>query len=99
MILKMFSIYDRQSEIHQPPAFFHTVGHALRGLSRVFTDPDSVFCQHAADFQVFEIGTYDDQTGRVLPIDQLHLVCSGTEIKASFAMTVPLKGTPDDPDE
>ncbi len=96
MILKMFSIYDRMSEIYQPPCYFHTVGHALRAFSSLFVNPESNYHIHAADFQVWEIGTFDDQTGIVVRNQKLHLICSGTEIKDKFSESppvAPLKGS------
>lgn len=80
MILKMFAIYDRQTEIHHPPLYAHSVGHILRVVGDIFKDPTSPFHNHASDYQLYEIGTYDDATAFVKPLETIHLICSGSEL-------------------
>jgi len=80
MILKMFSIYDRKAEVHQPPLYCHNIGHAMRVFQDVFRTPDSVLSRYPEDFQVFEVGTFDDQSALIVGLDKPHLVCPGTEL-------------------
>lgn len=89
MILKMFVIFDRQTEIHHPPLYAHSVGHILRIVGDIFKNPESPFHAHSHDYQLFEIGTFDDANAAVLPLDPPHLICSGTELNPPL----PTKGT------
>lgn len=86
MILKMFTIYDRKSALHHPPCYCHSVGHALRVFTDAFAVPDSVFHKHPGDFQVFEVGSFDDRTAKLEAVPP-HLVASGTELVPSKLMT------------
>lgn len=79
MVLKMYCIYDRKSAIHQPPQFCHNTGHALRMYRDIFSDPKSQLHRYPEDFQIFEIGGFDDATANVMQITP-HLICSGTDL-------------------
>ncbi len=83
MILKMFAIYDVKSEIHHPPSFAHTVGHALRTFKTIFSKEDLLYFQYPDDFQVFEVGCFDDLTGEICGCKR-HLICSGRECMAAL---------------
>lgn len=83
MILKMYSVYDRKTEIHHPPAFCHNTGHALRFFTDVFTSPDNVFGKHAEDYQIFEIGTFNDEDAKLTACTP-HLITSGAELMTKF---------------
>ncbi len=85
MVLKMFCLYDRKSEIHQPPMFCHNTGHALRVFASYCNRPDQMLSQYPEDFQLFEIGTFDDQTAVVEKLDKPHLVCTVTELITEHA--------------
>lgn len=67
MILKMFSVYDSKLEAYMQPFFAQTKGHALRLWSDNVNDPstNNPWFKHPADFTLFEIGEFDDNTGRV----------------------------------
>lgn len=47
---------------------------AIGGATRSFTDevnrnaPDNQMHQHPADYHLYEVGTFDTQTGEVLPL-------------------------------
>ncbi len=79
MVLKMYCIYDIKQEIHHPPLLAHNVGHALRVFGDIFNTPGQVFNNHPADFQVYSIGVYDDQTAEILP-EKRHLIAVGNEL-------------------
>lgn len=97
MLMKMFCIYDRKSEAYHPPGCAHSAGHALRNYSDVFRNPATVFCTHPDDFQIYEIGTFDDATG-VTTCIKPHLICTGTELKAEYNKDVnTLKGNDHEP--
>ncbi len=92
MVLKMFTIYDRKSAIHQPPAYCHSVGHAMRVFMTVFRDPKSVFFQFPEDFQIFEVGSFDDRCAKLTPIGAPRLVCAGTELLEKKEIPFPIGG-------
>lgn len=80
MILKMFAIYDRQTEIYHPPLYAHSIGHILRTCGDLFKNPETPFFLHPADYDLFEIGLWDDSTGRTTQNVENHKVCTGPEL-------------------
>ncbi len=89
MVLKMFTIYDRKTCIHHPPSFCHNAGHAMRFYMEIFR-ADNVFNKFPADFQIFEIGCFDDQSAALVSLDSPHLICSGTELVKEKESAVPV---------
>lgn len=62
MITKIFSIYDSKAENFNLPVYLQSTGLAIRTFSDSVLDPKSPFAKHPADYTLFELGTYDDQT-------------------------------------
>lgn len=66
-ILIMVSIRDRVADTYQPPFCVPAIGLAVR----TFTDElnraaaDNLLYRHPDDFDLFQLGTYDDATGMV----------------------------------
>lgn len=64
MKVKMFSVYDRKIESYMSPFYEHHAGSALRSFEGAVTDPKSTFNKHPDDFVLYEVGTWDDSTGK-----------------------------------
>lgn len=62
---KIFSVYDDKAEAFLPPFFAMTQGVALRTFHQAATDENHQFCKHAADYTLFEIGQFDENTGTI----------------------------------
>lgn len=60
MLLKIFSVYDVKAEAYMQPFFMQSTGQACRSFEDTVNNPESVFNKHAADFTLFEIGTFED---------------------------------------
>lgn len=69
MIYKVFTVYDSAAEAYMTPFFVVATGQALRSFGDAASDPAHDFGKHAADFTLFEIGRYDDATGRIEMLD------------------------------
>lgn len=64
MQLKMFSIRDSKAEIYNRPFFTHTLGEAEREFTRISNDPQSQISQFPEDYDLYYVGTYDDNSGK-----------------------------------
>lgn len=64
MIMKVFGIYDSKTEAYLPPFFMQSKGAAIRAISSHVSDPQHNFCKYAADFTLFELGTWDDANSK-----------------------------------
>lgn len=60
---KMYSIRDAKAEIYHVPFYNKTHGEAERNLKQLLNDEKSSISQYPEDFDLYYIGTYDDQTG------------------------------------
>jgi len=80
MILKMYSVYDIKSKIYHPPCLCHNAGHATRMFTSTFSKPGSVMHDFPSDFQIFEIGAFDDQTAVIETLINPTLICSVSDL-------------------
>ena len=65
MKLVMFSVYDTKAEAFLQPFFSLSRGTAMREFSEAANQPDHQFFRHAADYHLFELGTFDQVKGEV----------------------------------
>lgn len=63
MKLLAYSVYDLKALIFHPPFFMPTDGAALRAFTDTANDLNTSIGRHPADFVLFCVGEYDDQTG------------------------------------
>lgn len=65
MKISIFTVFDQKASAFLQPFFSPTVGTAIRAFSDTINDPNSMLSKHPADFTLFEIGGFDDQSGVV----------------------------------
>ena len=65
MIHKIFTIYDNKAMAYLPPFFLHRTEMALRTFSDCVNSKDHQFGRHPADYNIFELGTYDDEHAKI----------------------------------
>lgn len=65
MKFKMFTIYDSKAETYSSIMLQNTTASFMRGFANEVQKPESTYHMYPADFTLFEIGEYDDQTGQV----------------------------------
>ncbi len=69
METKMFSIRDAKAEVFNKPFHATTHGEAERNFQTAVNDPKTTLSQYPEDFDLYYIGTYNDNTGRFLSLD------------------------------
>lgn len=67
--MKIFSIFDSKAEAFLRPFFAETPGLAERAVLQACVDPNHEFHKYGGDFNLFYIGKFDEQMGRVSPLD------------------------------
>lgn len=87
MKLKVYTVYDSKVEAYLPPFFMKNKGEVLRAWETTVNDPQSNMCKFPADFTLFEIGEFDDQSG----------VVSMYEAKVSYGLALEYKHKPEHP--
>lgn len=63
MKVKLYSVYDSKAGIYQQLNPFRNADEAIRAIADSANDPNSTLFKFAEDFSLFEMGTYDDDTG------------------------------------
>lgn len=71
--MKIFTVHDSKADYYLPPFFSRSHGEAMRSFETAINKPDHDFYKHFTDFTLFEIGSYDDQTGVITPIEKKSL--------------------------
>lgn len=65
MILKAFAFLDLKAGMFGTPFFMAHAGQAIRAATDLGSDSSTTVGRHPADFQLCEIGLFDDQTGQL----------------------------------
>lgn len=81
MILQVISLYDVKACAYLPPQCVQSIGGAIRGFSDEINRAaaDNVMYQHPADFLLYLLGEFDDETGRIVMHEDRRLLASGSE--------------------
>lgn len=61
--LKAYSVFDLKAEAFLRPFFAATRGLAVRSFSDAVNDSKHEFFVHITDYQLFELGEWDERTG------------------------------------
>lgn len=69
MKLNAYTLYDVKSLVYSPPFFAVAHGSAIRMVMDLANDPGTLPGRHPQDFTLLCIGSFDDQLGLVLPLD------------------------------
>lgn len=65
----MYSIRDAAVSVYHPPYFQANDYEALRSFATVANDSKTSIHQHPQDYDLYYIGEYDDNTGKMSPLD------------------------------
>lgn len=68
MKLNVYSIRDSKTGFLSP-TFEINDAVAMRNFEHAVVNSDSVLFSHARDFDLFKIGTFDSDTGRLMPLE------------------------------
>lgn len=64
-MLKIFTVYDSKAEAYLQPFYAQATGAAVRMFESAAKDPEHHFHKHAGDYTLFELGSFDEQTGKL----------------------------------
>lgn len=78
-IYKMCSILDMVAQQYGRPFFAVSEGSAVRGFSDEVNNRESMLYKHPRDYQLFLLGTFDDEDGRCSLSDSPVLLASGAQ--------------------
>ena len=83
MKLILCSVYDRAADAYARPMFVPSTGVAIRSFSDEVnrSDPENQLFNHADDFDLFEFGEFDDNTGKFTLHENPKLLSLGKQVK------------------
>lgn len=79
MIMKAFAIFDSKSKSFLQPWFAMANGAALRAFGDAVNDRNTPMAKHPGDYQLYEIGEFDDGSGKLEPLVPIVMLGSGSE--------------------
>jgi len=68
-VQKLFSIRDSKGETYFPPFHKNTHGEAERFFQDLARDEKSTINKHPEDFDLYHVGEFDTQSGKIKPLD------------------------------
>ena len=69
-MLLAFAVFDSKASAFNAPMFLATKGLALRAFSDACAVADSPLVKHSEDYSLFEIGSYDPNSGKLKSLAQ-----------------------------
>lgn len=84
MINQMYVVYDSKSETYNKPICMLNNQVAERSARDLMNHQDNEISRNPADFTMFRIGTYDELTAQIKPLDKFEVVLRFHEIQIPF---------------
>ena len=78
MILIALGVYDKKGEYFHPPFFCRTSSDGRRVFQRLCSDPETSISSAPDDFDLLQIGTFDDSNGVYSPVSPTLFICNGS---------------------
>ena len=83
MKLTVVSVFDKAVSAYGRPAFVPAIGSAVRSFTDEVnrSDANNPMFGHASDFELCELGEFDDESGKFVNLDQPRLLVRGGDVK------------------
>ena len=64
MKIKILAVHDRALDAYMRPMFVPTIGAGIRAFQDEVNNPESPMNKHPDDYDLFNLGDWDDNTGQ-----------------------------------
>lgn len=81
MLIKMYCVRDVKVVSFRAPMYAHNIGHCLRFWSDLLARSDDVVGHHPDDFELYEVGHFDDEKGVVVGLAQPKYICRLSDLE------------------
>lgn len=87
MILYVISVKDRAADAYGRPAYVPSLGVGIRSFTDEVNrgDRENQMYNHPDDFDLYDLGTFDDSTGLFSLHDIPKVICLGKQVKVREA--------------
>jgi hypothetical protein len=59
----IFGVRDLAAQAFMPPSFAHNTGQVVREFRDIVNDANHAFNKHPDDYELYELGVFDDSNG------------------------------------
>lgn len=73
------TVYDTKAKAYLPPQQYRTTLEAMRSFETTCKNPETQFNKYPEDFTLYEIGSFDDQTGELSLLDSKNHLANASE--------------------
>lgn len=80
MELKIYSIRDSKGEFYHPPFYSRTHAEAERNFAQLTSDDKSMISKYPQDFDLYYLGTFDQNLGKIVSLDTPHHIVKAVNI-------------------
>lgn len=80
MVLVVVSVRDSAVDAYSRPFYVPTIGMAVRSFQDEVNNPESPMYKHPADYTLFELATFDEDTGKFHNLDVPRQVMRGVDV-------------------
>lgn len=82
MIVTLVAIKDVKVGAFQQPVATAAIGGAVRAFEDACKEPgkNTDMSRHPADFELYKLGTFNDETGRIECLDTPQFICGGANV-------------------
>lgn len=77
----VFSVFDKKAGVYCTPFVSHSTATATRDFGQAVNDPNSQVCKYASDFELFELGAWDEDSGQIQTTQLPVFVVNGASLK------------------
>lgn len=84
----MYSIRDDKAQLFHVPFFNKTHGEAERNFKQLLVDDKSTISKYPEDFDLYYIGEYDDNTGKIETLATPQHIAKAINLKSQKDSTV-----------
>ena len=81
MVTRVFSVFDAKASVFGTPFFMQREAMALRAFGDLANDVKSSICLHPEDYSLWEVGSFDDETGTLVPQKPRNLVTAAALVR------------------
>ena len=78
MRIHIYAIYDKKVKVYGTPFFYTDDISATRSFLRLKADPQSFLHSFPDDYDLYRIGTYDDQDAKMVSLQPTELIQTNT---------------------
>lgn len=80
MKISMYSIYDRKSNEYWSPKVAVNDDSIKRDFAMMVNEPGTLVFGFPADFELYEVGSFDTVSGKLEPNNNPYFICSAKDL-------------------